>query len=123
MRRQPPIWRTIKSVSSVEPESATRISSAIGRTDSTQARMFRPSSLQGMRTVSCGLREFTLEEGRKWEVGALVRHMLLYQLRSSIFRVPSSEFQVPASSCGSDLGRLGGALAPLWRTTNGFWAR
>lgn len=51
MRRQSSMLATISKVPSVEPESATKISSAIGRTDSIQARMFIRSSLQGISTV------------------------------------------------------------------------
>ena len=52
MMRQPPMSRTMSSVLSFEPESAMRISSAIGWIDSMQARILRRSSLQGMSTVS-----------------------------------------------------------------------
>ena len=50
--RQTSSWRTISGVASVERESATRISSATPRTDSTQARMLPASFLQGISTVS-----------------------------------------------------------------------
>ena len=50
--RQPPSRPTISSVPSVEPESATRISSAIARADSMHGRIFFRSFLAGIKTVS-----------------------------------------------------------------------
>jgi len=52
--RQPPIWRTISSVPSVEPESATRISSAIERADHVHVG------------VDGALREFESQWGGVW---------------------------------------------------------
>jgi hypothetical protein len=50
--RQPPNSPTMSRVPSVEPESATSISSAMDRMDSMQERMFLRSFLQGISTVS-----------------------------------------------------------------------
>src|SRR5258705_1543470 len=58
MIRQPRRSRTISSVQSVGPESATRISSATGRTDSMHARICCTSSLHGIKTVSLGMAGF-----------------------------------------------------------------
>jgi hypothetical protein len=52
MIRHPSTRRTISSVPSVDPESATSTSSATWRADAMQAAMFLRSFLQGMMTVS-----------------------------------------------------------------------
>ena len=52
MMRQPPNLRTRSSVSSVEPKSATRISSAMSRTDSRQPTIVSAALWQGISTVT-----------------------------------------------------------------------